>query len=329
MTKRLWMVAMILALLCTHLPAQQDDAGFSQSALQSREYKVRQWRLEYEASLEWQNEDGEPDTRIEKRADATIVVDHFAQGIVLDFTGKRGPKARESEHYVNVLLLKSPVGYIWTDNASSAVVTHFGFRPETSLVPLVLLSGVNPLRFAQENILAVKRTPKAVYVEFALSPDARLGAWSERSLKLELSPSYGMAATRALLLDDRGDTISEGRAEHFIKRDGTWVPQSVTFTGVRTRVKVVYSLKQVSRSSSHAPDWLRTGTLVSDWRLGFENQPVSYHFTPWSLPSVDELRRLQQERQQSAPKEKKGELLLPQFVPPFYSSPSAFSGTGG
>jgi hypothetical protein len=326
MTKHFWVRVIVLASLCAHLPAQQNDAGFSKSALQSREYKMHQWRLEYQISLEWQNEGDASGAQIEKRANATLVIDHFAHGVVLDFTGKRGPKARESEHYVNVFLLESPVGYVWTDNASSAIVTHFGFRPETSLVPLILLSGVNPLRFAQENTLAVKQTSQAVHVDFAIGPDARLGAWSERSLKLELSPSHGMAATRVLMLDDRGDTIGEGRIEHFTEQDGTWIPQSVTFWGVR--VKVGYSLKQVSRSSSHAPDWLRANTLVSDWRLGFE-QPVFYHFTPWSLPSVDELRRLQQEGQPNVPKEKKGGALLPQFVPPFFSSPSVSCGTGG
>ncbi len=327
--RNVWRIAAIgLISLCVQTPAQQQQTESLQHALQTRESEMRQLQLQYHVSLAWRKEAQGMNSQTGDSADATLVVDHFAQGTVMHFRGKRGTKAPKEEYYANVMLRESPVAYLWTDNNSTVVATHFGFHPETSLVPLILLSGVNPLRFAQPDTVQVRRTPRQLHVEFGLTADAALGGWSEGRLSVEFDPVRGMSPVKVSSVDRSGKTITYGEVKRLVKQNSVWLPQSVTFSHTRMGLQVTYHLQRASRSAGRAPNWLHEGVLVNDWRLGFEN-PIAYKFTEWTLPSVSELQQRQPEtQQQGARGSTQTEARFP-FLLPFFSSSSASSGTGG
>lgn len=317
----------LLFAFCWLSASAEPDVNRVRDALSQRESQMRQVRTEWRVARQLGDVGGRATTQ------ESLSIDSFAQGYRLVFRDQGAGTL--STRFDFALPLDTPVGYIvsFTMQPSSPLaprpkgllVTSLDFVPPRFLGTIVL-TGINPLRLLQQQTVQIETTGDLIVVRGKLAqgifPDDSGSDGSDMVLRLD--PKRGMAVVEADLLRP-GRLPQKARVKQWEQWNGCWLAKFVSLIGNGAETRAEYALEAVRSSTGVSPPWAGEG--ISDHRLGSRiGESVTYGFT-WKLPTLTELRRMQEQQYRPSTKEEEKRGTL-QLLPPFYSSPSASSGTG-
>ncbi len=297
----------------------QPDMNAVRTALAERERTMRQLftRWDMTRSLPTFNRNT-PNERTNKKS--LFTVDHFAEGVHLVFQDIGDPPGTRFDF---ALPVETPFGIIVyafppdakpnasPDTLPKGLFANFCNYLPPRLLGIVLLSGLNPLRFVDIKQMQVSEEGNMVVMRAPLAEDMRPHGRPIHTLVLKLDPQRAFSPVWAQVL--AGDRPAETAAVLSSRKHGTcWLPETVTVEQDIETCRL--TLREVQPSSGKAPWWAGQG--ISDWRLGSGmGETVRYGFT-WRLPSLRELQQKMKDlREPAKGKSHSGGLRL---VPPFF-----------
>ncbi len=308
----------------------EPDVNHVRDALSRREVRMRQARTEWRVTRQL-SEVGNQLT-----AQGNLSIDSFEQGYRLVFKDQGAGPVTLSTRFDFALPLDTPVGYIVSavtqpssplvPRAKGLLVTSLNFLPPR-LLGAIVLTGINPFRLLQPQKIQIENMGDWVVVRGKLVQEIfpNDSGSDGLDLVLRLDPGRDMAVVEVELLRS-GRVPEKAQIKQWEQWNGCWLPKLVSLieSGVETHAE--YALEAVRPSSGVSPPW--EGESISDHRLGGTvGKSVTYRFT-WKLPSLTELRQMQEQQYHPTTRESEKSGAL-QLFPPFYSSPSASCGTGG
>lgn len=295
-----WLVLAIVLVTSTGASAQDSLKPLAE-ALSRREREMRRYDMHWQWELTYMSSSRPTVADKADWQDCALHVAPFQHGWVVSVTRHYSSAPLEKETYENVLLIQTPTGYIGQEGGPGALVaTPLGFRVEISLLPILLLSGLNPLRYAEPSSISISRDRRYLRVDATLLAELWRSAQPEQ-ITIWLDTTRSLAPAKVVWAST--SMSGEASVSTFVRQGSVWVPRTFNYTvsvGTVPRERLVYKLGRVEKASNQHPTWLREGEVISDWRLGLgESNLVWYPFRSWRLPTKSELLRLQSE--QSAP----------------------------
>ncbi len=319
MTKA-WIVLAIVLVGSAEVYAQNSLKSLAES-LSRREREFRRYAMHWRwdlTHLSSSRSTGEGEAKADWQG-CTLRVAPFKHGWIVSGTRKYSSAPLKSESYQKVLLIETPTGYIGHEGGPGAlVVTPLSFRAEISLLPTLMLSGLNPLRYMEPSSISVRR--EGAYTRVDATVDAELWRSTHpEQITLWLDTARSLAPVK--LVWTSASMSGEVSVSTFVKRGSVSIPTSFTYAIFVGRVphdRLVYRLDRVEKATNQQPTWLREGDVISDWRLGLgEANLVWYHFRNWRLPTKSALLQLQSEQSTLTPSHENGKRneMLPRFMP--------------
>lgn len=289
-----------------------------QKQLHKRETALRKFRTEWNVSVDSLNR--------------KLIVSPSEWGYWLRVETQAGSVEQEA-----VLLSEQPYAYIWrlSSWSSNPVVQNLTWLYGSNLLPSVV--GINFLRFYDIRAHDVKieyegrrvRVSGHLHKEF---PPPVSGLPVRAAMVLLLDPERGYAPSEAFLYFNTPDQVLEKmRVLEWVNHQGNWVPAKVEFTG-RGLQPLRIRLVGIRDHPDESPKWFTIPMWVSDWRLGINGSNVSAYEFKGQLARLEELPALRNDNRRnptSPPPSDGSKGGSGVFILPFYSSPSACSGTGG
>lgn len=295
---------LVLVLLCAFswLSASADpDVNRIQDALSRRELRMRQARTEWRVTRQL-SEAGNQFT-----AKGSLSIDSFTQGYRLVFRDE-GTGLDLPARFDFALPLETPIGYIVSvatgpssplaPRPKGLLVTSLDFLPPR-FVGAIVLTGVNPFRLLQQQKIQVETTGDLVTVRGKLLqgifPDDSAGDGADLVLRLDSKRDMAVVEATLRLPGRLPERAQVGQWEQW---NGCWIPKSAVLTGSGAETRAEYVLEAVGPSTGISPPW--EGEGISDHRLGGRvGKSVTYEFT-WKLPSLTELRKMQEQQYRPA-----------------------------